>query len=282
MFKHIRNLRRAFKAFSETYKSGEYKTVNVTYLEKGELLKNKTVFITGGASGIGLSIASKCIEQQAKVLICGRNNEKLVKASADINSNNLYTMQWDISSSVDSDKKLEEALKIVGGNVDILINNAGVAPSEFFPSVTEKEWEKIYNTNSKGTFFMCQLFCNYWKKQKNVTAKKIINISSQGGFVGATYPYRMSKWDIVGLTQGLGIAMVKHNVLVNGIAPGVVRTAMQKLAMEADGNIYSCNNPLNRFAYPEEIAELALFLSSDLSNFIVGQTIVADGGYTIK
>lgn len=282
MLNHIRNLKRAIKAFGETYKRGGYKKVNITYLEKGELLKNKVVIITGGASGIGLSVARKCIEQQAKVLICGRNKEKLEKASEEINSKNLHTMQWDISSPIDSDKKLEEALGIVGGTIDILINNAGIAPSEFFPAVTEKEWEKIYNTNSKGTFFMCQLFCNHWKKEKNENVKKIINISSQGGFVGATYPYRMSKWDIVGLTQGLGIVMAKHNVLVNGIAPGIVMTAMQRFAMESEGNIFCSKNPLSRYAYPEEIAELALFLSSDLSNFIVGQTIIADGGYTIK
>ena len=111
---------------------------------------------------------------------------------------------------------------------------------------------------------------------------KIINISSQGGFVGATYPYRMSKWDIVGLTRGLGLSLIDKNIIVNSIAPGVVRTEMQEHYFRQGDNVYSDENPIKRFAYPEEIAQLAIFMMSDLSNFIVGQTIVCDGGYTLK
>lgn len=119
----------------------------------------------------------------------------------------------------------------------------------------------------------------------NIKAKnyrKIINISSQGGFVGATYPYRMSKWDIVGLTEGLSKVMASHNVIVNGIAPGIVRTEMQQRYMEQKDNVYCNQTPMQRFAYPEEIAELAIFLMSDRSNFITGQTIICDGGFTLK
>ena len=129
---------------------------------------------------------------------------------------------------------------------------------------------------------MCQLFAKYWKSKKDDSVKKILNISSQGAFVGATYPYRMTKWDIAGLTQGLGYLLAKDNIIVNGIAPGVVRTAMQETTLSQGDNIYNKSNVLKRCSFPEEIAELAIYLSSDLSNFIVGQTIVIDGGYSLK
>ena len=111
---------------------------------------------------------------------------------------------------------------------------------------------------------------------------KILNVSSQGGFVGATYPYRLAKWDIRGLTEGLGKSLIKKGIIVNGIAPGVVKTAMQSFSIEQGDNLYTNQNPLGRVILPEEIAELALFLISDASNAIVGQTIVCDGGYTLK
>ena len=112
--------------------------------------------------------------------------------------------------------------------------------------------------------------------------KKIINISSQGGFVGATYPYRMVKWDVRGLTEGLGKSLIKDNIIVNAIAPGVVKTSMQEFSLNQGDNLFTTQNPIQRVCLPEEIAELALFLASDASNFIIGQTIVCDGGYTLK
>lgn len=111
--------------------------------------------------------------------------------------------------------------------------------------------------------------------------KKIILISSQGGFVGATYPYRLSKWDIVGLTEGLGKQVCKQGILVNGIAPGVVKTEMQQFSLNQGENTYCGQNPIGRVALPEEIAELAAFMISDACNFMVGQTIRVDGGYSL-
>ena len=277
-----KRIRCSCKAFSETYKFGGFKLANITYLNNGELLANKHILITGGASGIGLAMAKKMLDQGAVVLICGRNEKKLCEAKELLNSNKLFTMVWDIAMIDRYDEFLLEARKVLQDKIDILINNAGVAPHEFFPKVSSDEWSRIYDTNSKGTFFMSQLFAKYWRSKKNDSVKKILNISSQGAFVGATYPYRMTKWDIAGLTQGLGYVLAKDNIIVNGIAPGVVRTAMQESSLDQGDNIYNKSNRLERVALPEEIAELALYLSSDLSNFIVGQTIVIDGGYSLK
>lgn len=92
----------------------------------------------------------------------------------------------------------------------------------------------------------------------------------------------MVKWDVRGLTEGLGKLLIKDNIIVNGIAPGVVKTSMQQFSLNQGDNLYTDQNPVHRVCLPEEIAELALFLVSDASNFIIGQTIVCDGGYTLK
>ena len=92
----------------------------------------------------------------------------------------------------------------------------------------------------------------------------------------------MVKWDIRGFTEGLGKSLVDDRIIVNGIAPGVVKTSMQEFSLNQGDNLYTNQNPIHRVCLPEEIAELALFLMSDRSNFIIGQTIVCDGGYTLK
>ena len=92
----------------------------------------------------------------------------------------------------------------------------------------------------------------------------------------------MAKWDIRGFTEGLGKTLIRQNIIVNGIAPGVVKTAMQKFSLDQGNNLYTEQNPIHRVCLPEEIAELAAFLLSDTSNYIIGQTIVCDGGYILK
>jgi len=92
----------------------------------------------------------------------------------------------------------------------------------------------------------------------------------------------MTKWDIAGLTQGLGIKLAPYGIIVNGIAPGITATNMLPGYLNRKENVYCSQNPIKRFSFPEEIAELAIFLISDAGNFIVGQTIICDGGYSLK
>ena len=284
----IWKLRCFFKTFAEIYKYGGVSKMNISYVYADQQLKDKVVFITGGGSGIGKAIAKSCLKQGAKVIISGRNIQKLedtVKEFSQEGLINIKSIKIDISKISIFLNCIKTAIEQFGKDIDILVNNAGAQPLEFFPNVSEKEWHRIYETNSKGTFFMCQEFCKYWmglEEQKQGKFYKIINISSQGGFVGATYPYRMSKWDIVGLTAGLGKAMAHHNIIINSIAPGVVCTEMQKKYMNQGNNVYCNQNPMKRYAYPEEISELAIFLMSDRTNFITGQTIVCDGGFSLK
>lgn len=281
----LRKVLRSTKAFIYTYKYGGIKQCHVSYLSQGSLLKDKVVLVTGGGSGIGKSIAYGVLQQGARVIITGRNEPKLIETISEFKHsgcNKASYFVWDISKTKEIPQRIKQLVDKEGHQIDALINNAGLQPKEFFPDVTEEEWNRIYNVNSKGTFFMCQEFSKYWASQGFKRLHKIINISSQGGFVGATYPYRMSKWDIVGLTKGLGLELIGKNIIVNSIAPGVIRTEMQKQYFNQGDNIFCNQNPIQRFAFPEEISQLAIYLISDLSNFIVGQTIVCDGGFILK
>ena len=271
LFKTARMIRRYWR-------EGDIVKVNIAQIQHGGILKGKRILITGGSSGIGLAIARKCIEEGATVVITGRNQDKLLKAAEKIGSPLLKTLVWDVSKVFEHELKYSEALCLVGNQFDILVNNAGILTNEGFGTVTEEGWDKVYSTNSKGLFFLTQIVSKSWIGKK--ATAKIINISSTGGFLGATYPYRMSKWDLVGLTAGLGSILSPHGIIVNGIAPG--RTATEMLHVNNNKNVFDTYQPLKRFGLPEEIAELAIFLMSDAANYIVGQTIICDGGYTLK
>jgi Dehydrogenases with different specificities (related to short-chain alcohol dehydrogenases) len=280
--RELKRLSLSAKFFSETLRHGGFLTVNVSQIHRGNVLEGKRILITGGNAGIGLAIAKRCLDEGARVVITGRSPEKLEQAAKKLSHRQVHTLVWDIGDINQHTDMLEKTRQLLGGELDILVNNAAVLLPGSFPTVKESTWDETYRINSKGLFFVTQNVCDRWMKSQTKSIRKVLNISSQGGFVGATIPYRMSKWDIVGFTQGLGVTLARHGILVNGIAPGIIATNMQPHCLEQGDNMFYPDNPLQRFAYPEEIAELAIFMLSDAANFIVGQTIVCDGGYSIK
>ena len=283
LWEAIKRSRSAVLAVRQILLYGGIQYVNFSSVAPNEVLKGKNIVITGGGSGIGFEIAKRCIEAGGCIIITGRNEQKLVQAIKSLNSPKAHYIVWDLENISDIAAQIDTCENIFKGSIDIFVNNAGAEPKAFFPEVTVEEWERIYTTNSRGTFFTCQEMCKHWAKERPRSCyKKILNISSQGGFVGATYPYRMSKWDIRGLTEGLGAKMAPYGILVNGIAPGIVRTQMQEFAMKQGDNVFCSQNLLQRVCLPEEIAELAVFMISDSCNFMVGQTILVDGGYALK
>jgi NAD(P)-dependent dehydrogenase (short-subunit alcohol dehydrogenase family) len=269
-------------AISGIIRFGGFAKFNIAVVKANRTLVGKRILVTGGGSGIGLSVAKKCVNEGATVVITGRDLEKLERAVVEIGNQSLKVLEWDVAEVSQVDSKLSTVEGLLGGGLDVLVNNAGVLQGGAFPRVSEEVWDTTYAINSKGVFFLTQRVCEKWMGEGRDLTRKVLNISSQGGFVGATYPYRMTKWDIAGLTQGLGIKLAPHGIIVNGIAPGVVVTDMQKNCQSQQENCYYGDNPIQRFALPDEIAELAWFLISDASNFIVGQTIVCDGGFSIK
>lgn len=268
---------RGIKNFIKYLKSGGVVYMNMAQINYNGILKNKTVLVTGGTSGIGYAIAKKCLDEGAKVLITGRNFEKLDEIKKQINNDNLFILEWDVSNSKIAKEKIEEVFNTLGG-LDIAFNNAGIYNSKAFLEVNEDDWNSTLDTNTKGLFFICQAISEMLIKQNK--GGKIINIASNRGILGDTGPYGISKWGVVGLTKGLGRDLISKGIIVNGIAPGITATNIN--GIDVNENAFSEGPRNKRVALPEEIAELALFLASDASNNIVGQVIVCDGGESLN
>jgi NAD(P)-dependent dehydrogenase (short-subunit alcohol dehydrogenase family) len=274
---------RTVKAVRQCWKAGGVTQVNIAQINYGGILKGKRVLITGGSAGIGLAIARKCLSEGATVIITGRTEANLKAAEAELNNPLLKTLVWDVSQIALQDEKLDEALQLAGGGLDVLVNNAGIlGGNRQLIDLTEEFWEQIFSVNAKGLVFLTQRLVKKWIQCKQ--CGKIINMSSMRGTLGVQDgPYGMSKWGLNGLTHGLGLKLAPHGIIVNGIAPGIIDTGSIAIKnMDARENAYLAGIPVSRIGLPEEIAELAVFLMSDAANYIVGQTILCDGGYTLK
>lgn len=282
-FNFLSKILSTVKAIKKYWNDGGYTKVSIAQIQYGGLLKGKSVLITGGSSGIGLAIAKKCLSEGATVVITGRNIQKLKEASEKLNSPMLKTLVWDVCEISLIEERFAEAHKLVMGNIDILVNNAGILGGHRqFCELTEKVWDEIMTTNAKGLVFITQFLVRDWLRNKKTG--KIINISSMRGNLGVQDgPYGMSKWAINGLTHGLGLKLAPYGITVNGIAPGIIDTNSIVIKnMNSKENAFLNGLPLSRIGLPEEIAELAVFLMSDAANYIVGQTIICDGGYSLK
>jgi 3-oxoacyl-[acyl-carrier protein] reductase len=274
---------RTAKAVRQCWKAGGVTQVNIAQINSGGILKGKRVLITGGSAGIGLAIARKCLSEGAVVVITGRNGAKLKDAADELKNFSLKILAWDVSDLSVLNGKLAEATGLAGGDFDVLVNNAGLlGGNRQFLDLTEEVWDSIMSVNTKGLVFLTQAVVKLWIEKKQMG--KIINMSSMRGTLGVQDgPYGMSKWGLNGLTRGLGLKLAPHGIIVNGIAPGIIATdsiAIKNINVKE--NVYLPEMPVSRIGLPEEIAELAVFLMSDASNYIVGQTIICDGGYTLK
>lgn len=280
-FGSVLRLLRVVKTVRQHWRRGGYLRVDVAQIQYGGLLRGKSVLVTGGGSGIGLAIAKKCVAEGANVLITGRHADRLDAAA--LSTPLLKTLVWDVGSTAERADKYERALVLLGGKIDILVNNAGILGGhKQFQDLDEETWDKIMNVNAKGLVFLTQHVVAKWLE--SAWKGKVINISSMRGNLGVQDgPYGMSKWALNGLTQGLGLKLAPHGIIVNGIAPGITDTdAISIKNVDSRENAYLSNIPVSRIGLKEEIAELAVFLMSDAANYIVGQTIICDGGYSLK
>lgn len=234
----------------------------------GELLKDRTILVTGGTGGIGMAIAKRCVENGATVIIVGRNQEKLNKAKQQMNVIPFVLDIQDVAGMQAAFLGLVQQFKI-----DTLINNAGLQAGAQLGNTKEEDFDKTLSTNLKGTYFLSQIFSNYLIE--NGIKGNILNISSVSGYRPAVSPYMVSKWGITGLTEGMAKKLIKHGIVVNGIAPGPVATEMLGL----DGKDLNYDKaPAGRYSDPVEIANLAVFLISDMGRMIVGDTVKITGG----
>ena len=242
-------------------------------------LHNKKIIISAGASGIGLATAKVCLSRGAYVYLCDINDKSLKKLNKHpLKNKRLFVYQCDASNEEQVSLFFNKVKKKTK-KIDALINNVGIAgPTGSLEKLKSKDWEKTIHVDVNSHFYFTKKAIPLIKKSKNGS---IINISSTAGILGFPLrsPYAASKWAIIGVTKTLAMELGRFNIRVNSIAPGLTDTDMMR-ASTPDQFLKDTLNrvSLNRVAHPDEIANVVLFLASDLSTYITGQTIRVDGG----
>lgn len=249
----------------------------ISFLHANERLKGKKIIITGGGRGLGFAMAKRFISEGAEVLIAGRN-EQTLKSSAD--ELGCKYLKLDVQN-VDSFKKFIDDASIMLGGINCLVNNAGISLHESsIMEVSQEQFDSQFNTNLRGPFFLTKIFMEKCYATQLEGFKNILFISSETGITVDERPYGLSKAALNSLVQGLAKKYVRDRFRVNAIAPGV--TVSDMVGKENDGNLVESGGITKRYYLPEEVAEVALFLLSDVSNCINGQILVCNEGKTIN
>lgn len=229
--------------------------------------KEKNILVTGGSRGIGSAIATQFAELGAIVTITSTTNEKS-------SFRKLVVDFADLKSTQDFIKKVSEE------NFDVLVNNAGINKVDSLENIALVDWQKIQDVNLRGPFLTAQTVANSMKKK---SAGRIINISSIFGLVTREkrLAYTTSKAGLIGMTKNLALELAPYNILVNSVSPGFIDTELTRRMLnekEIEGLINLV--PIKKLGQPSDIANLVLFLASDLNQFMTGENLVIDGGYT--
>lgn len=247
-------------------------------------LKDKVSVVTGAGSGIGRAIALEFAKEGAKVIVAdyvkdGGNGT--VKMIIDAGGQAEFS-QTDVSKADQIQAMIELTVEKFGG-LDILVNNAGVALMADMASTTEEIWQKTIDIDLKGVFLGIKAAVPEMEKRNK---GKIINTASIAGLVGfkGTPAYCAAKGGVVNLTREIALELAQKKINVNAIAPGIIKTNMTTdiLKDEKTAQGMLAQTPIGRLGEPEDIAHLAVYLASDESDFVTGQTIAIDGGWTIQ
>lgn len=251
---------------------------NIVSLTPNQLLQNRCAIITGGTSGIGYAIAKSFLQAGAIVIITGRSQQRIDKACSELSIyGSVLGYVLDNTQVSSFDNALTDIRNMVSDKakcIDILVNNAGIGTGLPMPNTTETDWNATMDTNLKGTYFLSQSFGKYLKDNK--IHGNILNITSSSSLRFGTTPYVISKWGIRSLTLGLAKALAPYGITVNAVAPGPTATPMLHTSFEQ--NLTLPYSPIKRFILPEEIANAAVFMVSDMGKAAVGDTLYMTGG----
>jgi gluconate 5-dehydrogenase len=245
-------------------------------------ITNKKVLITGSTSGIGYVLAEGVAKEGAVVIINGRNAGKVNNAVKGLKEKglNVFGYTFDISKPEEVEKSVALIEKELG-NIDVLVNNAGIQIRGKLEEFELDDWNKVIETNLTGAFVVSKYVVRGMIQRKK---GKIINICSlQSELARNTIaPYAAAKGGMKMLTRSMATEWAKHNVQVNGIGPGYFKTAITKALYEnTEFNDWLCNRtPVGRWGNPEELVGTLVYLSSEASDFVNGQLIFVDGGIT--
>ncbi len=242
-------------------------------------LTGKVSLITGSTRGIGRAIAEKLAQSGSTVIITGTSREKAESVAKEISekySVDAFGVEMNLLSEESIKKAFEEINQKVDG-IDILVNNAGITRDKLFLRMSLQDWEEVIKVNLTGTFLVTQ---NAIKKMLKQRWGRIVNISSVVGFTGnvGQTNYATTKAGLVGFTKSLAKELAPRNILVNAVAPGFIETDMTAVLSEEIKENYKKQIPMGRFGSPEEVANVVLFLVSDLASYITGEVIHVNGG----
>jgi len=237
----------------------------------------KTTLITGGTRGIGRAIADKFIDAGASVVITGTKKDEIERLNKETTTKRKKYLQVDFTDK-NSMNDFIRNLPLLG-KVDILVNNAGINKIALNDATSVEDFELLSDVNIKAPYLICREVSKMMKREK---FGRIVNISSIWSVI--TRPgrsiYAITKCGLIGLTRALSVELAAYNILVNAVSPGFTMTELTA-ATNTNEEIKQLSNliPIRRFAEPYEIANLVLYLCSDLNTYITGQNIIIDGGY---
>lgn len=259
--------------FLRYIKRGGVYYVSLQTVLDSEILMNKVCVVTGGSKGLGLAIARRLLSAGAVVIAIGSDEKRLKEAKSKLNSDKFLCYCWDLTDITTIGKRLNDIISLAG-RLDVWINNAGRLTLESSPS----EFDETINLNVKSLLYISEYVASYYK---NFSIKgKIVNVSSCNSVQGGLSPYYISKHAVNCITEGLAKKYLDYGIIVNGVAPGYLPTSIN--ACDVYENAFFDMTGYKRYTMLEEIAELVLLLSSDRCNCIVGQTIICDGGITLR
>jgi len=238
-------------------------------------LENKNIIVTGASGGIGNAIIKTLNEAGANILASGTRIEKLEELKN--NFKKIKILKFDISQSDKIEEFIENATSELGGSLDGIVNNAGITQDNLAIRMSLDEWQKVININLTSTFLMSKFAIKKMLKNKS---GKIINITSVVGHTGnlGQANYTASKAGIVAMSKSLAIEYAKKNINVNCISPGFIQTAMTDKIDDKFKEVIISKIPSARLGKPDDIANAVLFLCSDQSSYINGETIHVNGG----
>lgn len=246
------------------------------------MLTNKIALVTGASRGIGAAIAKSLAAEGATVVINYNGSKDKAQAVADeiqAAGGNAEIYQCSVSDYTACGEMIQELIKKYG-RIDILVNNAGITRDGLLMKMSEEDFDAVIDTNLKGAFHTIRHMSRYFLKQKS---GKIINISSVSGILGnaGQANYSASKAGVIGLTKSVARELASRGINVNAIAPGFIATDMTEAMPQEAKDTMTENIPLKRIGETKDIANMAVFLASDKSDYITGQVFAVDGGMTI-
>jgi len=240
--------------------------------------ENKVVLVTGSARGIGFGIARSFLEEGASVALNDNNRERVDRAANDLGETSVKVYPADVTNQ-NHVKVMIEKIIVDFGRIDILVNNAGIATPTSFLNLHEDEWDRVMDINLKGSFIVSQQALKHMVSRNYGRVVTVSSLSGKMGGVATSMPYSVSKGGLMTFTRQLAREFGAYNITCNAVAPSFVDTTLlNDLNLESKKEELASLNVIKRLCSVDDVANAVLFLASDSSSFITGETINVNGG----